>query len=99
MNFHSRTLDVPAGAAPADGASTPVQDLTNKTVQVGGTITAGTCQLQVSMDGVTWINAQAVAAPGIYTVPHVVKFMRFSKVAGMTGSPTAVLAGHGTRSV
>lgn len=99
MNFQSRSLNVPGGAAPADGTSTPVQDLTNKTVQVGGTITAGTCQLQVSMDGVAWANAQTVAAPGIYTVPHVAKFVRFSKVAGMTGTPTAILAGHGTRSI
>lgn len=95
MRVESIVMLVPA--APGNGASYKVRDLTTKCVQVAGTF-VGTLNIEVTLNGTDYIPTVAgITAPGLYEVPEPAMLVRMVVVALSSGAATAVLNGYDIR--
>jgi hypothetical protein len=88
-------LDVPA--AVGVGKSSNVFRFRDKTVQISGPFT-GSLQLEVSLDGNDYEPVgPVVTAPGLFTIPFTVEFLRVRVAVLTSGTPKAVAAGFDFR--
>jgi hypothetical protein len=102
MRHEKYELDVKkaAGGTNGDGTAHACQDLRGKVVQIGGVFDA-TVQVQASIDGAEFVNVGAAKTQGGYVElgdtawAHV----RIQTTAYVSGTPTATLAGHNSRTV
>jgi hypothetical protein len=95
MRLESVVLTVPA--APGNGASAKVRDLTTKYVQVGGTFT-GSLNIEVSLNGTDYVPTVAgITAPGLFEVPEPATYVRMAVGSLSSGTPTATLNGYDIR--
>jgi len=88
----SASMNVPAGDGNGTNLNTSLFG-EDKTIVVGGTLTAGKLVVEASEDGgTTFIELAAFTAPGVKVIKGVYSLMRVRKLSSATGTQTVGLA-------